>query len=103
MARPSATALGRLGLPVVALRVRRGLAAALGGAGARARADAGRRALGDRERVAGLRHGDDGEAGARAGRGDRDLALTRADVETGVAELRSRRAVRVVAGRSRRA
>src|SRR3954452_14463602 len=101
MARPSATTLGRLGLPVVALRVRRGLAAARRGAGARARADAGRRALGDRERVGRLRGRDDREACAGAGRGDGHLACAGADVEAGVAELRSRRAVRVAAGRVR--
>src|SRR3954467_7200644 len=86
------------GPPVVALRVRRGLAAALGGTRARARADAGRRALRDRECVTGLRRREDGEAGAGARRCDRHLALARADVEAGVAELRGRRAVRVVAG-----
>src|SRR4051812_30865417 len=98
-ARPSATTRGRLdGLPVVALRIRRGLAAALRRARACTGRDAGGRALRDRERVGRLRDRHDRVAGAGARRGHRDLALTGTDVEAGVAELRRCGAVRVVAG-----
>src|SRR3954447_21861332 len=98
-ARPSATtSLRPLGLPVVALRVSGRLAAALRPARACTGRDAGGRALRDRERVGRLRGRDDGVTRAGARGRDRDLTLARADVEAGVAELRRRGAVRVVAG-----